>query len=125
MERPEDVKVTKSLKFAKRIVKLHKYLEGKGIEDMRSQISKSGTSIAANVAESVYAQSTADFISKLSIARKEANETRMWLETLRSGDYIDQKSFESIMYDCEEMLKILTSIIATLKKKQRDLGNHT
>ncbi|MCF0243596.1 MAG: four helix bundle protein [Bacteroidaceae bacterium] len=119
MSRPEDVKVTKSLIFAKRIVKLHKYLEGKGIENMRSQINKSGTSIAANIAEAVYAQSTADFISKLSIARKEANETKVWLEILHEGKYIDQESFNSIMSDCEELIRILTSIIVKIENRSK------
>lgn len=111
MYKPEDIKVTKSLAFAKRIVKLCQFIEGKRVEEMRHQIFKSGTSVYANVSESVYAQSTADFVNKLSIALKEARETEGWLDLLHAGNYIDDRSYNSINGDCVEIIKILTTII--------------
>ncbi len=111
MYKPEDIKVTKSRAFAKRIVRLCQFIEGKKAEEMRHQIFKSGTSIYANILESIYAQSTADFVSKLSIALKEARETEGWIDLLHAGNYIDDKSYNSINEDCVEIIKILTAII--------------
>ncbi len=82
---------------------------------MSRQILKSGTSIGANVKEGEYGQSAADFISKMSIALKEAAETSYWLELLAETDYITQEQFESINSDCTELIKILTSIVKTAK----------
>ena len=82
---------------------------------MSKQILRSGTSIGANVAESIRAESTADFVHKLSISRKEAEETLYWLELLYETDYIDKEVFISIQSDCDELLRILTSIILSKK----------
>ncbi len=107
---------SKSKKFAVRIINLYKYLVSEKKEYVMSrQILKSGTSIGANVKEGEYGQSAADFISKMSIALKEAAETSYWLELLKETDYITQEQFESINSDCTELIKILTSIIKTTK----------
>ncbi len=84
---------------------------------MSKQIYRSGTSIGANIAESRFAQSTPDYISKLSIALKEANETDYWIENLYKGQYINEKEYESIHHDVDEIIKLLVSSIKTCKKK--------
>ena len=83
--------------FALRIIRLYNYLkEEKQVSVLSKQILRSGTSIGANVRESVNAQSRMDFINKLNIALKEANETEYWLELLHESNYLDDKQFESI-----------------------------
>ena len=77
---------------------------------MSNQINKSGTSIGANVAEAQRAQSTADFVAKMKIALKEANETQYWLRLLQETNYISEKEFTSIHGDLLEILRILTAI---------------
>ena len=84
---------------------------------MSKQIYRSGTSIGANIAESTNAQSGFDFINKLSIALKEANETEYWLKNLYQGEYINKAGFESMMNDNEELTKMLVSSIKTMKQK--------
>ena len=107
----ENVIMVKSLAFSVRIVNLHKYLSKVKNEYVVSkQICKSGTSIGANVAEAQRAQSTADFVSKMKIALKEANETQYWLRLLRETKYITEKEFSSIHEDLLEILRILTAI---------------
>ena len=81
------------------------------------QIYRSGTSIGANVRESRHAQSDADFLSKMSIAYKEADETDYWLNMLHDNGYIDDEHFHSLSHDCDRILKILTSIVKTMKAK--------
>lgn len=83
---------------------------------LSKQLLRSGTSIGANIREAEQAQSKIDFIHKLSIALKEANETEYWLELLNQSGYLEQKLFESLYIDCKEMLKLLTSIIKTSKQ---------
>ena len=77
---------------------------------MSKQIYKSGTSIGANIAEAQRVQSTADFVSKMKIALKEANETQYWLQLLQETKYISDKEFTSLHGDLVEILKILTAI---------------
>ena len=102
--------------FALRIIKLYKFLkEEKQVYVLSKQILRSGTSIGANVRESVNAQSRMDFINKLNIALKEANETEYWLELLHESDIIDNKQFESIYNDCGKLAATLTKIIKTTK----------
>ena len=114
----ESIISEKSYAFALRIIKAYKYLSVKEREFVLSkQLLRSGTSIGALVREAEYAQSTADFIHKLSIAIKEANETEYWLMLLKDSGYIKDDSFQSIVTDCRELLKILTSIIKTSKQK--------
>ena len=117
MKRPENVIVNKTEIFADRIIKMCKYLKAKQSSeyDALRQVYRSGTSIGANTAESQYAQSRADFLTKLTIALKEANETRYWLERLNSASVLTQEEYESINTDCIEIIKLLTSITKTVK----------
>jgi four helix bundle protein len=78
---------------------------------------KSGTSIGANIAESKNAVSKSDFINKLAIALKEARETEYWLKLLHESDNIQSNEFESLSADCIELIRLLTSIIKSLKTK--------
>ena len=108
--------LTDSKAFALRIIRLYNYLkEEKQVYVLSKQILRSGTSIGANIRESVNAQSRMDFINKLSIALKEANETEYWLELLHESDYLDDKQFESIYNDCGRIAATLTKIIKTTK----------
>ena len=107
----------KSLKFAIRIVNLYKYLIDEKKEFVMSkQVLRSGTSIGANIAEAQYAQSKADFLTKMHISLKEASETKFWLKLLYSTSYTND-SHTSIMNDCDELLKILTSTCKTTKQQ--------
>ena len=117
LERRENIIVKKSEIFADRIIKMSKYLAKKktGDKDMIRQIYRSGTSIGANVAESQYAQSRADFLTKMTIALKEANETHYWLGRLYSSGILTDKEYDSINSDSEEIIKLLTSITGTVK----------
>jgi four helix bundle protein len=106
----------KSFDFALRIIRLSKYLHNTHKEYILSkQILRSGTSIGALVREAQYAQSKADFLHKLTIALKEANETEYWLLLLSQSDYIDEKMFHSIHPDIKELLKLLISSTKTVK----------
>ena len=108
----------KSFDFAVRIVNLYKHLTSEKKEFVLSkQLVRSGTSIGANVSEAIRGQSDADFISKLSIALKEANETDYWLKLLYKTDYLTEKEYESIRQDINEIIAILVSIIKTMKTK--------
>lgn len=109
----------KSLAFALRVVKLAKYLEGKKHEFVLSrQVLRSGTAIGALVREAEHAESKADFIHKMSMALKEANETLYWLELLHHGEYIGKESYESIQSDSDELVKLLVAIVKTSKVKK-------
>ena len=111
----------KSKAFAIRIIRLFQYLQSEKKEFiMTKQLLRSGTSIGANIRESVYAQSDKDFRSKLKIALKESSETAYWLELLVETDYLVKQEFESIYNDCIEITKILTSIINTNSKNNDD-----
>ena len=93
---------------------------------LSKQTLRSGTAIGALIREAEYAQSKADFISKLSIAIKETNEVLYWLELLFKTEYIDEKLFKSLQADAEELLKLLTSIINTTKKMlQKRINNYS
>lgn len=106
----------KSFSFALRIVKLYQYLvEEKKEYILSKQLLRSGTSIGAMVRESVYAESKADFIHKLYIALKEANESDYWLELLYQSNYLEEKEFNSIYSEVQEIKKILVSITKTAK----------
>ena len=107
----ENVIMQKSFAFSVRIMNLQKYLSKKQGEYVVSrQICKSGTSICANVAEAQRAQSTADFVSKMKIALKEANETQYWLKLLYETKYLSDREYVSLHSDLLEILKILTAI---------------
>ena len=107
----------KAVDFAVRIVNLYKYLtEIKEETIMSKQLLRSGTSIGANISEALSAESTADFIHKLSISQKELNETQYWLTLLCKTEYISTKEYDSMIQDCEEIRKMVISIIITSKK---------
>lgn len=108
----------KSLKFAVRIVRLSQHLKEERKEYVLSkQILRSGTSVGANVRESRNAESDLDFIHKLAIAQKECDETCYWLELLFLTDYLNENEYTSINSDAIELLKIIKSIIITVKKR--------
>ncbi|MCX5885946.1 MAG: four helix bundle protein [Proteobacteria bacterium] len=106
----------KSYAFALRIVKLYQFLinEKKGFVLSR-QILRSGTSIGANVEEAIGGQSGRDFQSKMAIAYKEARETHYWIRLLKDSDYLTDEHSQSILFDCEELMKIPGSIQKTMK----------
>ena len=107
-----------SLEFSVRILKLKKYLVFKCHEDVVSkQIARCGTSIGANINEANYAQSNADFISKLQIALKETSETEYWINVLFKSDYIDSIMYNSLMQDCLSIKKMLIASIRTAKQR--------
>ncbi|WP_339917238.1 four helix bundle protein [Yeosuana marina] len=113
----DNVVKDKSFLFAIRIVKLSKVLVEEHKEYIISkQLLRSGTSIGANVRESEHAESKADFIHKLSIALKEANETEYWLDLLKETGYLNNSEYLSIQFDVKEILKLLISILKTSKK---------
>lgn len=114
----KDVLKDKSYAFAIRIVRFSQYLQNEQKEYVLSrQILKSGTSVGALVREAKYGQSTLDFIHKLSIALKEANETYYWLSLLHETNYIEAKLFHSLLKDCDELISLLVSIVKTTKNK--------
>ena len=109
-----------SFDFACRITRLFQYLteDAEYKEFVQSkQIYRSGTSVGANVRESKHAQSDADFLSKMSIAYKEADETDYWLNLLHDNGYINESQYESLKKDMDRILKILTSIVKTMNQK--------
>ena len=107
----------KSFEFAVRIVKLCRYINNEKHEyNLSKQLLKSGTSIGANVREARHGQSGKDFISKMSIALKEANESIYWIELFGATDILDNKQKESIWNDCNELISILVTIVKTAKK---------
>ena len=105
----------KSFAFAIRIVRLRRYLQEKQEFDISRQLLRSGTAIGALIREAEFAESVADFIHKMSIAQKEANESQYWLDLLVSTDYIQRDAYESIRSDIDELIKLLTSSIKTAK----------
>lgn len=113
----ESILLDKSLAFALRIVKLSRYLQQDQKEYILSrQVVRSGTAIGALIREAQYAQSKADFLHKLTIALKEANETKYWLQLLVESSYITEKMYQSIEPDAEELLKLLIASTKTVKQ---------
>lgn len=112
-----NVILDKTFKFAVRIVKLYKYLKEEKKEFILSkQVMRSGTSIGANVEEAIGGRTKKDFINVLTIAYKEARKTKYWLKLLCECEYIEKNLYNSIYSDCDEISKILSSIILTSKK---------
>ena len=110
----------KSKAFALRIIKLYKHLKEVDKEFILSkQILRSGTSIGANARERKNSQSKADFINKLSIALKEADETQYWLELLYESEIIDENIFCSLNNDLKEIIAIITTSIKTAKQNKQ------
>ncbi|MFA6007806.1 MAG: four helix bundle protein [Candidatus Shapirobacteria bacterium] len=112
----ENVIQEKSFNFAIRIIKVYKYLKQNKQEFVLSkQLLRSGTSIGANVEEAIGSQSRNDFISKLSIAYKEARESSYWIKLLEKSEYLSTKESQSLLDDLTEILKIIGKIQKTLK----------
>lgn len=109
---------TQSMNFAVLIIKLVKNLKQQKESIISNQIGRSGTSIGANIREAQYAHGKADFISKLQIALKEANETGYWLELLFKTGYIDEEEFHSLDAACASLRIMLIASIRTAKEKQ-------
>ena len=109
----------KTLDFAVRIVNFYKYLINDKKEYVISkQILRSGTSIGANVRESKNAQTDPDYLSKMNIALKEADETQYWLEVLFHSEIITEEEYKSLENDLKEIIAILVSIVKKLKEKK-------
>jgi four helix bundle protein len=114
----ENIIQQKSFQFAVRVINLYKHLISEKKEFVLSkQILRSGTSIGANIEESIGGQSERDFLSKISISYKEARETIYWLKLLKETDYIKTEEFDSLFKDAEEICKILGTIQISIKKK--------
>ena len=114
----ENILKVKSFEFAVRIVNLYKYLKKQhGEYILAQQIIRSGTSIGAIIREAEHAESSKDFIHKLSIGLKEANESKYWLDLLYATDFINKKMYESVNADCEALLKMLIASVKTSKRK--------
>lgn len=117
-QREDSLLHAKSYDFALRIVGMNKYFrEQKGEFVLSKQILRSGTAIGALIRESEFAQSQADFVNKLSVALKEANETDYWLNLLHDSHYLNEVSFISMENDCGELIALLVSSIRTVKNK--------
>lgn len=114
----EDIKVTLSERFALEIVACYNYLKREKREfTMSKQILRSGTSIGANIAESIYAESPNDFIHKLMISQKGASETKYWLKLLYKAGYLPEAYYKSLLIQCNSLMNILASIILSMKNK--------
>lgn len=112
----ENILKEKAYKFALRCVKLYQYLADERKEFVMSkQVLRSGTSIGANIEEANQAQSKLDFIHKLSISQKESFETHYWIRILRDSNFLAEKLANSLLEDCEEIQKLITSSIKTTK----------
>ena len=108
----------KTYAFAIRMVKCYQYLTQEQKEfTISKQLLRSGTSIGANVEEAIGGQSGKDFHAKMTIAYKEARETNYWIRILRDTEFIDKKIAESLLADSEEILKLIGSILKTMKSK--------
>ena len=113
----ENVIIEKSFQFALDSINAYKILISKNEYILSKQFLRSSTSIGANVNESQEAVSSADFINKLSIALKEARETIYWLKLLAESNYLEKEVYVKLIADCEEIMKIIRSIILTIKQK--------
>jgi TIGR02436 family protein len=114
----DNVIENKSFQFAIRIVRLYKFLcEEKKEYILSKQLLRAGTSIGANVTESQQAQSKPDFVSKISIALKEASETKYWIKLLGATEYLSENQTNSILDDCVEIEKILVTILKSAKNQ--------
>ena len=114
----ENIIQRKSFEFAIQVVETYKYLIDEKREFILSkQFLRAGTSIGANISEAARGQSTKDFIHKLQISRKEANETLYWLNLLQATNYIQLEKSEKLTKQCDELLRILTAIIKTTELK--------
>ena len=110
----------KSYAFALRIIKAYKFLSSEQREFVVSkQLLRSGTAIGALIREAEHGESKADFIHKMTISLKEANETEYWLMLLHDSDFLEEKIFKSMLNDCQELIKMLISIIKSSKENHK------
>lgn len=116
-EERQNIIVQKSYTFALAIIQLYKTLSDKKEYVLSKQVLRCGTSIGANIHEAVGSESKKDFVHKLGVALKEARETSYWLNLLKDSDYIENDLFASLIPNCNEIIKILNSIILTTKEK--------
>jgi four helix bundle protein len=116
-EDKENIIITKTYAFALEIVFVYKELSKKNEYVLSKQLLRAGTSIGANVHEAVASESKKDFIHKLGIGLKEARECTYWLQLLKDSQYIDVQHFETLIKNCNEIIKILNSIILTTKER--------
>ena len=115
----DSILLDKSLHFAARIVKLHRYLTKEKHEAIISkQVLRSATSIGANANEAIYGNTRADFIAKLHISLKETAETEYWLRLLQKSEYLDEPMAASLLNDCLEIKRILIASITTAKENE-------
>ncbi len=105
-----------SMEFSVEIINLVKHLNSKHESIISNPIGRSGTSIGANIHEANYAQGKKDFISKLEIALKEANETGYWLELLLKTDYIDEQLYKKLSTKCASLRVMLIASCRTAKE---------
>lgn len=114
----ENILGDKTYAFGLRIVKLYQYLKSDKVDmGLCSQVLRSGTSIGANVEEAIGGSTKKDFKHKLEIAYREARETRYWLRLLMDAEILEKKLSDSLIQDCEEIIKILTAILNTIKSE--------
>jgi four helix bundle protein len=116
-EEKENIIVKKSYDFALEIVKHYKVLIEKKEFVLSKQLLRSGTSIGANIHEGIASESKKDFVHKLGIALKEARETSYWLNLLKDSSYLSLANFNMLIITCNEIVKILNSIILTTKQR--------
>jgi four helix bundle protein len=113
----ENILKSKSYEFAIRIVKLSQYLQSEKREFVLSkQVLRSGTAIGALVREAEYGQSKLDFVHKLTIALKEANEADYWISILKDAGFIESELFETLTRESNELLRLLIASIKTAKQ---------
>lgn len=115
----ENVIKEKSYKFALMVIELNKYLVQRKEFVLSGQLLRSGTSIGANVEEAMAGQSRADFLSKMSIASKEARESNYWLRLLRDSNTCDEIRLRPVLLESEDLINILTSIVKTTAKNKK------
>lgn len=116
----ENIIEKKSFEFSIQIIETYKTLIAEKKEFVLSkQLLRSGTSIGANISEAIHGQSTKDFIHKLQISRKEANETLYWLNLLKATNFLESGTASKLIKLCDELMRILTSIIKTIQSKSK------
>ena len=114
----------KAMNFSVRMYHLNEFLIEKRKYSIADQVFRSGTSIGANLSEAVRTESEQDFVHKYGIALKEAEETLYWLELSQRVELIDTRLYESLRYDCEELIKLATSIILSVLRKMKNGKPH-
>ena len=119
----QNILLEKSYAFALRIMKLSDYLEEQRRYVLAKQVLRAGTSIGANAEETVAASSTKDFLHRASISYREARETHYWIRLLRDGKYLEPHLSDSLLHDCDELVRILSSITKTTREQLEASGS--